>query len=369
MKRRDDSTQRIMPAGYFAINTVFIVLGLSVVLGYWAVGELIQGIPPYDYLHLMNSSQQFCYGQEAFEFGWPHLYPATFYTTFCLAYQHVAPVLSFLWLMIPFFMVLWLAGRRAAVLVFPPFIILIILGQSTWLIVPIYALIVLVVEQGKPLYWWHGFLLIGMVFKPHIAGLGVVWLLYRGYRHIGFWVTAVLTWIAVFIPGFLMRPTWLLEWLPSGRGFEPVSLGSIAIVPVRILGLDVSRVVGMDPGTTNQLIVWGFCGMMAVVLLSLLYWRRKTLTVYDWVLVFCFANPLLNDYDLVIILPFIALFPRRLLLSLVAGLVVLVYALMTGYIQGNLGQYNAVLLITTVLLFDRFYRLRPFEQRGLIMKW
>jgi len=369
MKRDDSSAQRIMPMGYFAVNTILIVFGLAVVLAYWAIGEFIRGLPPYDYLHLMSSSQQFCYGQEAFEFGWPHLYPATFYTTFCLLYQYVAPVLSFLWLMIPFFMVLWLSGRRSAVLVFPPFAILIILGQSTWLILPIYALVVFVVEQGKPLKWWHGFLLIGMVFKPHIAGLGVVWLLYKGYRYIGFWVTAVLTWVLIFIPGFIMRPTWLIEWLPSGRGFEPVSLGSIAIVPVRILGLDVSRVVGMDPGAMNQLLVWGFCGLTAVLLLVLLYWRRKTLTIYDWMLVFCFANPLLNDYDLVIILPFIAMFPRRLLLALVASLAVWVYVLMTGYTEGTLGQYNAVLLITTVLLFDRLYKIRPFERRGLVMKW
>lgn len=358
-----------MPKGYFAVNTLLIVFGLSVLLGYWAIGEIIRGIPPYDYLHLMNSSQQFCFAQDSFTFGWPHLYPATFYTTFCLLYKNIAPILSFLWLMIPFFMVLWLAGRRSVVLVFPPFIILLILGQSTWLILPIYMLVIYIIEQGKPLKWWYGFFLIGMVFKPHIAGLGVVWLLYKGYRYRGFWITSIFTWIAVAIPGFIMRPTWLMEWLPSGRGFEPISLGSVAIIPVRMLGLDVSRVVGMDPGVSNQIIIWGFCGLIALVLLGLLYWRRGTLTIYDWMLVFCFANPILNDYDLIIILPFIAMFPRRLLLGVTAGLVVMVYALMTGYIEGNLGQYNAVLLITTVLLFDRFYRLRSFERRGLVMKW
>jgi len=358
-----------LPKWYFGINILFIILGVAIVFSYWGIGEFIRGLPPYDYLHLMTSSQLFCYSQTTFEFGWPHLYPATFYTTFCGFYQFAPPVLSFLWLMIPLFMTLWLAGRRSAVLVYPPLAILLILGQSTWLIIPIYVLIVHVVEQDKPLKWWHGFLLVGMIFKPHIAGFGVAWLIYKGYKYSRFWFVACLTWVVLFIPSLLMRPTWIMEWLPSGRGFEPVSLGSIAILPVRFLGLDVSRVIGMDPGAGNQAIVWGFCGLTALILLALLYRRRGTLTVYDWMLVFCFANPLLNDYDLVILLPFIALFPRRLLLALMAGISVWVYVLMTGQTQGTLGQFNAVLLITSVLLFERFYRLRDREPMGLVIKW
>lgn len=369
MKSLPPSKSLNLPKWYFGLNTLFIILGIASVFAYWGIGEFIRGLPPYDYLHLMNSSRLFCYSQTTFEFGWPHLYPATFYTTFCGLYQNAAPVLSFLWLFIPLLMALWLAGRRAAVLVFPPLIILLILGQSTWLIIPIYALIVYVVEQDKPLKWWHGFLLVGMVFKPHIAGFGVAWLIYRGYRQARFWLVACLTWIVLLIPGLLLRPTWIIEWLPSGRGFEPVSLGSIAIIPVRLLGLDVSRVLGMDPGAGNQAIVWGFCVVTALILLMLLVKRRGTLTVYDWVLVFCFANPLLNDYDLVILLPFIALFPRRLLLALVAGIAVWVYVLMTGQVQGTLGQFNAVLLIPTVLLFDRFYKIHNRESLGLVIRW
>jgi hypothetical protein len=358
-----------LPKWYFGLNTLFIVIGVALVFSYWGIGEFIQGIPPYDYSHLMNSSSVFCYDQATFEFGWPHLYPATFYTTFCGIYQTVPPVLSFLWLVIPLFMALVLAGRRAAVLVFPPLAILLILGQSTWLIIPVYILVAYVVEQGRPLKWWHGFLLAGMIFKPHIAGFGVVWLFYKGYKHTRFWIVAGLTWAILFIPSLIMRPAWILEWLPSGRGFEPVSLGSIAIIPVRLLGLDVSRVVGMDPGAGNQAVVWGFCIITTFILLALLYKCHGTLDVYDWVLVFCFANPLLNDYDLVILLPFIALFPRRLLLSLVAGLAVWVYVLMTGQVQGTLGQFNAVLLITTVLIFDRFYKVRFRESLGLVIQW
>src|SRR5690606_6896582 len=129
------------PGWYFGFNILFIVIGIAIVLSYWGIGEFIRGIPPYDYLHLMNSSRVFCYSQATFEFGWPHLYPATFYTTFCGFYLYAAPVLSFLWLVIPIVMALILSGRRAAVLVFPPLVILLILGQSTWLILPIYMLI------------------------------------------------------------------------------------------------------------------------------------------------------------------------------------------------------------------------------------
>lgn len=369
MKASQSTHSPMFPKWFLGLNMTIIVIGIALVLTYWGVGEFIRGLPPYDYLHLMSSSQQFCYSQSTFEFGWPHLYPATFYTTFCGFYHYAPPVLSFLWLMIPTLLVLWLSGRRAAVLVYPPFVILLILGQSTWLIIPIYALIVFVLEQNKPLKWWQGILLAGTVFKPHIAILGVIWLIYRGFKYRGFWMTAFVTWFLLTVPGIFMRPTWLFEWLPSGRGFEPISLGSIAIIPVRLLGLDVSRVIGMDPGPVNQLIVWFFCGALTVILLLLLRRRRGRLTIYDWLLVFCFANPLLNDYDLVILLPFVARYPRRLLLTLVCSLAVWVYVLMTGYSAGTLGQYNAVLLITTVLLFERFYKPTSMDTMGVEIKW
>lgn len=367
MALSQDQSPQLFPKWYFLVNTLFIMLGLALLLAYWGIGEFIRGLPPYDYLHLMSSSQQFCFSQSTFEFGWPHLYPASFYTTFCLLYRTIPPVLSFVWLMIPFFAVLLLAGRRSAVLVYPPFVILLILGQSTWLLFPIYGLVAYRVNH--PPKWWYGIFLFGAVFKPHIALMGVAWLVYRWYRYRNFWLTAVATWVILLLPGFLMRPTWLFEWLPSGRGFEPISLGSIAIVPVRLLGIDVNRVIGMDPGAGNQAMIWLFCGLFALFLLFSLYKRRGRLEFYDWLLVFCFANPLLNDYDLIIILPLIALFPRRLLLALTSGILVWVYVMITAHAMGTGGQYNAVLLITTVLLFDRFYRLRGKDRIGAIVRW
>jgi hypothetical protein len=305
------------------LNSAAILAGVSLSIVYLVVSYAVNS-KPYDYALLMRGADWYCFDNDAFVYGKDLrvYYPAPFYTTFCLPNRYAEPLLRALWLGIPLGAALWLARGRAAVLAYPPLFILILLGQSSWLLLPAFMLAAGDKKrQSSP--WWHGLALALCVFKPHIALPVVVYLLYRWWKqHSPAFYVAIVGMIAVCIPAFLIRPTWLAEWLPSGRGFEPVNLASIAFVPVQLAGL------GFAPGTGGQVIVYSFCALVGVGLFVLLR-RQGHLTLYDWVLLFFFVNPFLNDYDLIVLLPFITQNRRRLLVALVGGVVSWVFALMT----------------------------------------
>lgn len=315
---------RRLPRWLRTFNTAAVLIGVSLSMVYLIVSYAVNS-KPYDYALLMRGADWYCFNNEAFVYGKDLrvYYPAPFYTTFCLPNRYAEPLLRALWLAVPIGLPLWLARGRAAVLAYPPLFILILLGQSSWLLLPAFMLAAND-KDDKVSPWWHGLLVAPCVFKPHIALPVVLYLLYRWWtrRSPAFYI-ALAAMIAICIPAFLVRPTWLMEWLPSGRGFEPINLASIAFVPVQLAGL------GFAPGTGGQLLVYGFCALVGIGLYALLRRQRGRLALYDWVLLFFFVNPFLNDYDLIVLLPFITHNRSRLLVALLGGVVSWLFAMMT----------------------------------------
>jgi hypothetical protein len=324
------------------VNILTITVLFSALVAYVIVSQQ-KGVPPYDYAYLMTGADLFCFDNAQFEYGWPWVYPAPFYTTFCLPYHYAGSLLLWVWMLLPFALTLWLARGRAAVLVYPPLFVLLLLGQSTWLILPLYMLAAHQ-NDDRSVPLWYG-LVFGLgVFKPHIAVLPALWLLYRWRYQWRVLLVGVLTAMLLVLPSFLIRPGWLLEWLPKGRGFAPQSLATIASIPVKLGGWTWLDDIG--PGV--QALVWGFCLLVGVLVFFLLRWRRGQLALYDWVLLFAFVNPVMNDYDLIVLLPFIANRPRRLLVALTAGLMTWIMAMITG-------RWNMSIMVTLALLALRLW--------------
>lgn len=340
-----------LPRNFYRLNVAIlsILVGLSLTL--IGLGWL-QGGFPYDYGILQRGSNLFCFHPEDFVYSGEHLYPAPFYTTFCGLFRYMPVLLFVLWTGLPFLIVLWLGGKRAAVLVYPPFVIHTILGQSTWLLLPIYWL-ALQADRNKKLKWWYGLAVPFALFKPHISLLPLAWLVYHERRNIAFWGVSIVSSLLAFIPAFILQPNWVTEWLSAGRGYKIPSIANIGIFPIQVLRLGDTQTALLD-ATSGQLVVLAFCGSMALALLFAIYQRRGTLTLYDWVLVFALTNPFMHDYDLIILLPFIANRPKRLLIAVVAGLVVWVSMAFTTY-------YNASIVITFTLFVVRLLRVDEHE--------
>jgi hypothetical protein len=325
-------------------NTLLIVLFVSALIAFVIVSYWVSK-PPYDFQILMRGAESYCFDNTHFQFGLEQhsYYAAPFYTTFCLPNHYAEPLLRWGWMLAPFFLALWLARERAAVFGYAPLGILLLIGQSSWLMLPLYMLALWQIDE-RHVPAWYGLIFGIVVLKPQVAVVAVMWLVYRWRQQKTVLLVGALAIIAMSIPAFVLRPGWLWEWLPNGRGFEPVNLASVAFIPVQLGQMDFA------PGAGAQAVVWGFCALVGLVVYSLLRWRRGTLTLYDWVLVFFLISPVLNDYDLVVLLPFIANRPRRLMLALTAGVVTWLFAMMTK-------RWSMSFMITLALLVLRLWRL------------
>ncbi len=333
------------------VNLALVALLVGLVIAFVVISFAVEK-PPYDYWLLMNGANLFCFDQAAFRYGLDlHIYyPAPFYTTFCLPYHYAEPLLRWVWMLAPVLLTLWLARGRAAALAYPPLGVLLLIGQSSWLIIPAY-IIGARDHMDRRVPWWYGLVMALGVFKPHVAlpvwaCLAWRWWRRREWAALIAWATGV---IVLMLPAFLLRPGWLLEWLPNGRGFEPVNLASVALIPVQLAGM------GFAPGPEALAVVWGFCLLVGVAGYTLLRRRRGRLTLYDWALLFFFVSPVLNDYDLVVLLPFVAQRRRRLLLALTAGIVTWLFAMMSGAVSAH-ARWSMSLLVTLALLALRLWR-------------
>jgi len=359
----DTSENRRFPAWFYGVNMLGLMVGLGFLVSFGIVSLYIRQDLPYDYAQLMIGAERFCYQTDSFIYDERWLYPAPFYTSFCIPQHHLPQILFWLWMIVPFLLVIWIGGQRSAIVVYPPLVLHLVLGQSTWVLLPLYMLAErLSRDDSQRVPLWYGIILGLAVLKPHIAFAAWVWIVWRWRERWLLLLTGAISSLVILLPSFFMRPNWLFEWLANGRDYRPISMANIALIPVELfqLGLDQAAYISSGSG---QLIIWGTGLMTAAALYFLIHRRRGKLELYDWVLIFCFSNPLMHDYDLIILLPFLGNRPQRLLLAVTAGIFVWIYAQMTG-------NYNVSLIITGVLILARVMRLdTQFDQTAPMIRW
>lgn len=324
--RRLRPWNRILAAGLLAAYGAFLLISLMV------------QAPPYDYFLLMRGAVRFCYQPEAFAYGLAqnNYYPAPFYTAFCWPAANIEPILRTVFVMLPPLLALILARGRAAILSWPPLVSLVHIGQSSWLLLPMY-MAARRSEDQRPLHPAWGVGLVTALFKPHIAVPAGLWLLWREWRNLRFWLVAILSGGVLLLISFMLRPDWPSAWLANVRELEPTVV-SLALIPIRL-------------GFSNGVVLL-ICLGLGLLLLALIHRIRGSLRLYDWVLIYFAVSPFIIYYDLVLLLPFIGPKPRRLLLALCAGLPAWVYATMTG-LRWDLSSLILVGLLAERLLSPR----------------
>jgi hypothetical protein len=350
------------PALRWRIPNELLLIAAGGLFFFYLAAALIQNQQPFDYVQLIRGVRIYCNDPTHFVYGVStytdgliqrNFYPAPFYSAFCVPDAVSPNALFLIWMLFPFVWAVILSKQRAAIFAYAPLFLHILLGQSTAFLIPLYYL----AANPRPPRWWYGIIIATALFKPHVAAPAVLILLWRWRHHWGAWITAAVSSIAFLIPTFLHTPDWIQQWLGSARGFEIISLATVARVPIRALNMPYV------PAPDQQRLIWGFAVVVAIVVLGALWYRRKRLTFYDIFLVFCFTAPLVHDYDLVILIPFLVQRPKRLLLAVTAGLPAWIYAMMSGTPDRPLGFYNLSLLITLALIAERLLDLKegPFE--------
>ncbi|MBZ0301304.1 MAG: hypothetical protein K8J31_16275 [Anaerolineae bacterium] len=323
------------------LNIVLLVVLAGGYISYIIVG-IIRQTAPYDYGLIVRGTQTFCHQPDVFQYGpaQDNYYPAPLYTSLCLPLQLAPVLLQVLWQLLPLILVIWLSRGQAVALLFLPFADHALLGQSTWLVLPLYMLAARECLDRPPRAW-HGLLLPLAIIKPHVAFAAAIWLIYRWRRFPRVLAVGAVSAALIYLPAFFMRPNWLLEWLAHRRGLETwLGVASAARIPFRL-------------GSDSMLLIGLFAVVVGLLIYSLLRWKRGRLTFYDWLLLFCLSNLLIVNYDLIILLPFVL--ARRRLRALV--LVINLFAwLVTLNLLGHEHTYNPMgvsLLIPLILVAER----------------
>jgi hypothetical protein len=317
---------------------------IGILLGFYMAFILVSlslGKPPFDYFIVATGAADYCVNNSEFQYGTVagnqgNFYPAPFYIALCLPVLYAEPLLRFLFVMLPLVLALKITNWRALSLVFPPLISMVMLGQNSWMLLPLF-IAAHQTENDDQVAWWYGLVFVLASFKPHIALPAGLWLLSKWWKQPQVLLTAAVGWLLLAIPAFVLRPTWLQEWLGNYGAYRQ-QVTSMALFLVRGGFAD------------NRPVVLMFSVVVGALLYAILKIRRKQLQFYDWALIYFFSSPFVIYYDMVLLLPFIAVSRRRFYLAMTAGIVALLYAAMTNL------AWEMCIVITLALVFERVLR-------------
>lgn len=222
-------------------------------------------------------------------------YPLPFVMVFAVFAWLPRPLSLGAWLLLPVLTALAIRRWQPAILLFAPIFGHFVGGQSS-----IFGLIGI---------WGYrrfadldrragGFFLALLTFKPQLAIFPCIWALatwvqaLRARRSVPAQAWAFLvTTAALFLPGFLFYPDWLREWLSRPRPLFERALSGL--VPRLLL---VSGAAG-----------WVFWGLLILIAggLLLAIWRlnQRSLDFDVFLLWSLVVNPLVHDYDLILLVP------------------------------------------------------------------
>jgi hypothetical protein len=222
-------------------------------------------------------------------YGENSYYPMPFVGIFAVLSALPRALAAILWLGLPLLAAFAIAGWSPWVLVFAPLLAHFTGGQTA-----VFGLLAVWALRRRPEAALTGVLLALATVKPQLAIVPILWASvswFKSYKlthrlpkqFMAFAISLSLIWL----PWFMVRPGWLLEWLSNPRPlFERAMAG---ILPRSLLLLGVSSPV-----------YWLLILVGAVVLLWLL---RRSLSLDICLLIWFVISPLVHDYDLIQLIP------------------------------------------------------------------
>jgi hypothetical protein len=277
-------------------------LVLSALYLTYAVFTIHNGRGPVDYETFMAIGGHFLRHEPVYYDN--SYYPLPFVMIFAAFAWLPRPVSMGLWLLLPVVAALAIRRWQAAVLLFAPVFGHFVGGQSSFF--------------GLVGIWGYrkyadldrrvgGFFLALLTLKPQLALFPCVWALItwaralRSRRRVPAQAWAFLAFTAaLYLPGFLFYPDWPLQWLSRPRPLFERALSGL--VPRALLGAGLAGWV-----------FWGLLILLAGALLLALWLLNQRRLDFDLFLLWSMVvNPLVHDYDLILLVPLLETTPMLL---------------------------------------------------------
>ena len=241
-----------------------------------------------DYETFMQIGDRFRMGQPIWTEN--SYYPMPYVMIFGLFSALPRPLSMVIWHAAPILLALYVTRWKAWPLLFAPLFAHTVGGQTA-----VFGLLGLYIYSQNRQRWQGGIGLAILLIKPQLAifpllWAGIHWLdEFRRERRIPRQSLAfVIVGLLIFLPGFLMIPNWVQQWLAQPRALAERAMAGIA--PRSLL------LVFHNQG----IVYWGLLALIAAILFIgvVLAYRRK-LPFEVFMMCGYVINPLVHDYDLI----------------------------------------------------------------------
>jgi hypothetical protein len=252
---------------------------------------------PIDFETFMSIGTRFAHGDEVYIEN--SYYPLPYVAIFALFSLMPRPISMAVWMLGPVVLVLTVTRYRPYGLLFAPVFSHFAGGQSS-----VFGLLGFYGYRAnirQPSYLGGIFLALTCL-KPQLGLVPVGYAMFqwlstiRSQRRIPKQALAFLTTLALmYLPAFILRPTWLVQWLSAPR---PVLGRAVSSAIPRLLLFVTS------PNTITYWLLWIFLSSLLVAIT----WRAKrTSATLDLLVLLSFIiSPLMHDYDLIQVLPIVS---------------------------------------------------------------
>lgn len=270
------------------IDILFLFLFLSVYI-FYAVFVLNIGTGPIDYETFMKIGQNLIelkqiYGENSY-------YPMPFVGLFAIFSQLPFSISFLTWAFFPVLIALIISGFSPLILLFAPLFGHFLGGQSA-----VFGMLGLWGYRKNQQSKYSGIWLSLLLLKPQLAIAPLGWVAYKWIRQ--FFsekkvpdqiIVFLISTIIIYLPWFVLYPTWFSEWLGNLRGFRIRAMAGIFPRAFTYLNLP-------------PIIFWLLLLIIAISIIYLLY-KKRTLDLDKIILLSFIVLPFLHDYDLIQVVP------------------------------------------------------------------
>ena len=313
--------QGILLAGSFFLGFIYILYLYFVIS---------KGQGPIDYETFMNIGRNFIAGNEIY--GTNSYYPLPYVVIFGGLSLLPKWVSLLLWLSVPVTAAILISRGKLWSLAFAPLFAHFVGGQSA-----LPAMLGVWGYQRSSEKFSGGLWLSLATLKPQLCIFPVAWAArywLRDWRKTGRPPRSLIGFVtgagAIYLPSFIIYPTWPIDWLKSPRPLFERAMSGIVPRTLLLLNLPVK-------------IYWLFLSLFALGLFLLIY---KRLTFSRFILWSFVISPLVHDYDLIQLIPLLKTPEERrlaILVSLPTWIVIAAF-------YANDRAWYAVTIIAPVLL-------------------
>jgi hypothetical protein len=276
------------------LNIPIIFLGVFALLLYSAyilfVASTGQG--GVDYETFMDIGERYNAGQAIWTEN--SYYPMPYVMVFGIFSALPRTMSVFIWHFAPVIVALIISRGRPWPLLFAPLFAHTIGGQTAF-----FALLGVYVYRENMDHWRGGIGLALLLFKPQLALIPLAWAGFQWLKHMTQKKqipTQVLVFLGIafliYLPGFLLIPDWVTQWLAQPRGVFERALAGI-----------VPRTVLIAVGEASLLYWLWLVTIAAALLCGVWVFVQRRLT-FDLVMLWGYVvHPMVHDYDLIQMIP------------------------------------------------------------------